>query len=305
MESYGKVGVISIGGINFKILPCGNFHLHYDLADYKGFYSSCFPENETINIPVNIFIDKTCNVPSRKPDFLDGRTRKIWIDGRNIYVQEKPDSFKTHLWDCEIVPNKSVINVFCGSPLISRKRNSVLVYNPFSYPLDYLAMMHILSYRAGFIMHAAGIIWCDHGFLFPGRSGTGKSTFSRHFAGRSDAACLSDDRMVIRKLKGNKFWMAGTPWLGDAGLCVNTAAKTEFVVFIKKAKRIAIRRLEYKEVLTRLLPALSIPWYDSVLSDMVLETCDNLLHSLKAVELSCLHYIDDIDEVIERILQAF
>ena len=293
---------VCIGGLFFRISQAERFLLEGVLPDYDKFHHSCFSKCNTIDVPVNIFVNKKNSTPYKKPDFTDGQTRKIWVGNNEIFVRESPRAFDNHLWECRIMPQKPLVEVFCGKPLIKKNTRNPIVSNPFGYPIDYLAAMHILSFYEGIIVHAAGIVWQDYGFLFPGRSGTGKSTFSKHFRDRNDSLCLSDDRIIIRKTKQHKFFMVGTPWLGEAGLCFNEKVCLNFLVFIRKSSRIKIVPVQKENVLDRFLPALSIPWYDSSATTKMLKFCATILMAIPVFELYCPKKITNIDEIMKEII---
>ncbi|HAM50351.1 MAG TPA: hypothetical protein DCP92_06510 [Nitrospiraceae bacterium] len=74
-------------------------------------------------------------------------------------------------------------NGHCG------KGGEKVVRNPFVYPLDLLILMYALAWREGIIAHAAGVVMRGRGYVFPGRSGTGKSTLVRQFNNATQYEC--------------------------------------------------------------------------------------------------------------------
>ncbi|MEW6554194.1 MAG: hypothetical protein AB1384_07915 [Actinomycetota bacterium] len=70
-----------------------------------------------------------------------------------------------------------------------------------------------LTAEGGTLMHAAGIVWEDEGFVFTGHTRAGKTTLSRGF---SVAAVLGDDLVAVRR-EGSGFTLYGTPWPGREG----------------------------------------------------------------------------------------
>jgi hypothetical protein len=102
--------------------------------------------------------------------------------------------------------------------LVQRYYDSSKPWNPLEYPLDELLWIHRLSMKQGVEMHGCGLITPDgRGFLLTGHSGAGKSTSARLWSRNSDARVLSDDRIILRA-EGDRIWMYGTPWHGDAGI---------------------------------------------------------------------------------------
>lgn len=176
-------------------------------------------------------------------------------------------------------------SVYCGGDLLDRQNGRVKVLNPVHYPLDQIMLMHHLASREGLLTHAAGADIDGRGLIFPGRSGAGKSTLSCLLAGQDSIRRLSDDRMIVRKLEGG-YRAYGTPWPGDAGIAVNASMPLTGICFIAHGTENRIRDLSPREAVERLLPVASIPWYDTDLLPAVLDTCDDLVASVPAYELT-------------------
>ena len=68
---------------------------------------------------------------------------------------------------------------------------------------------------------------------------------------------------------------------------------------MKKGSRERVRKLEKKEALQRLLPVLSVPWFDKAMLPLVLSFCDGLLAAIPALELE---FTPDPD--VKRLLAA-
>lgn len=108
--------------------------------------------------------------------------------------------------------------------------------------------------RSGIVLHASSME-DDHrkGFVFIGPSGSGKSTVISLL---KPERILSDDTTVIRK-SGGAYHMYANPWW-NMDKKVNILSPQKPVVlralfFIQKAKRVALRRMSYKESLATLL----------------------------------------------------
>jgi len=123
--------------------------------------------------------------------------------------------------------------------------------------------MYILALNGGALVHSAGAAIGGQAYLFAGRSGAGKSTFSRLLAD-GDMPCdlLSDDRMVVRLLPDG-FHAFGTPWPGDAGIASNHEAPLARIFFLKHSAKNAIVPLSPSAALDETLRVVSLPWYDA------------------------------------------
>ena len=155
------------------------------------------------DFPATGQLTKVFDTPDSWSMFRDG-DQYFWVD---IPASSggKPDcvvSFKRR-------PEK--VTVYCGDLLITEVDGRKMLMNPFSYPLDQILLMYTLAEREGAIMHATAVDLNGKGYLFPGRSGAGKSTISEIFLSKNHAV-LSDDRVVVRKIN-DTFSALGHPGL--------------------------------------------------------------------------------------------
>jgi hypothetical protein len=81
-------------------------------------------------------------------------------------------------------------------------------------PENYLRVLYawLCLDQSGLVVHAAGVISEGKGFVFFGRSGSGKTTVSRL---SMYSTVLSDDLVIIKASASGKFWLYGVPFRGD------------------------------------------------------------------------------------------
>jgi hypothetical protein len=180
------------------------------------------------------------------------------------------------------------VTVYCGESFVTERDGKKMLMNPIAYPLDQLLLMYALAEREGACMHAAALDLDGKGYLFPGRSGAGKSTIARSFTARN-RALLSDDRVVVRKI-GDKFRCFGTPWAGDAGIAENRSLPLNGIFFIHHGNENRIETITPREAFERLMPVTSIPWYDDKVMPAVLSFCEDLALHVPAY---VLHFTPD------------
>jgi len=77
--------------------------------------------------------------------------------------------------------------------------------------LDLLLWAHLLIGYEALIIHAAAVKYQGRAFLFPGLSGSGKSTWSKLASNRNNCEVLGEDKVILRK-KGAGFEVYGSPW---------------------------------------------------------------------------------------------
>lgn len=155
-------------------------------------------------------------------------------------------------------PDASAVAVYCSNEYVNGLGEA---NNPVRFPLDQVLLMYYLSNRKGAIVHSAGISVDGKGYLFPGESGAGKTTISKILGLRKGVQGLSDDRIIVRKTE-KSFAIFGTPWPGDAGIAVNESAPLSQIFFLVQSKENRVERITSAEAFRRLMPVLSVPWFD-------------------------------------------
>jgi hypothetical protein len=89
----------------------------------------------------------------------------------------------------------------------------------------------LLLQEEGILLHAASLVIDGKGFLFPGESGTGKTTLARKFP---EGVLLSDEISCVKRI-GGSFVAIGTPFLGEFHKGVsNRVVPLERILFIQK-----------------------------------------------------------------------
>lgn len=95
------------------------------------------------------------------------------------------------------------------------KKDTTWKVSDLIYDLLQIILINFLAQNGGFFVHSVGVKDTDgSGFLFPAKSGGGKSTTARLWDRNTKAKILNDDRVILRKIR-KKFFIFGTPWHGD------------------------------------------------------------------------------------------
>ncbi len=201
-----------------------------------------------------------------------------------LYVTDQYPPFAKPVWTAQLCLKAGRVIVFCSSDIINTQTRS-LALNPVTYPLDQIMLMNFLAHHEGVIVHAAGWAQNNSGWVFPGKSGAGKTTLAGYLSGLNSGAVLSDDRIVIRRT-GHTFQMHGTPWPGEGGHAVNLGVELKQMAFLSKGSENRMAELSASDTIGRLLPVLSIPWYDKEKTAAMMAFCDHLISRIPAYELT-------------------
>lgn len=144
----------------------------------------------------------------------------------------------------------------------------------------------IIEYRA-MLIHSSAISLDGEAYLFTAPSGTGKSTHTRlwreHFGDR--ALMINDDKPIVRERDG-RFFVYGTPYMGQYRLGANIYAPIKAVCIISRGEQNEIERLTAEECISALLNQTLIP-SDEGLMDALLSTFEKFIVSVPVYRLRC------------------
>ena len=156
----------------------------------------------------------------------------------------------------------------------------------FSTVWRFLAVL-FLAPRQGLLHHTAAALFGGRMWLFPGRSGIGKSTLARLLSGHPEFEVIGDDAAVTRcwdasPSTGGGYRAYGTPWPSSAGFAVAAAAPLGGLLFLEQQPENRIEALSPREAFHRLLPATNLLWWHPEWMPVMLEACDRLTRSVPA-----------------------
>ncbi|MCL5023992.1 MAG: hypothetical protein M1497_11630 [Nitrospirae bacterium] len=189
-------------------------------------------------------------------------------------------------------PRSGEAAVYCGKADMVEAGGREMLRNPFTYPLDQLLLMYVLAHKEGALLHASAVDFGGRGYLFPGRSGAGKSTISRYLAAKGHEV-LSDDRVAVRNMKTG-FSIFGTPWSGEARIAANANLPLHGIFFVGHGSENRIEEIPPGEAARRLMPVTSIPWFDREAVTAILLFCEDLVLNVPAYDL---HFIPGAEVV--------
>ncbi len=279
---------LTIGGVRMVVSRSPDV----DLCSADKFYGEFLEEGKNAGKPGDVGIKIVFGqIPdtSGMTTLLDGG--QSWsmfrTGGDRIIKFDRLDSGKSYMV-VRFDPSVEQVTVFCSDEFVI---DGVSTWNPVLYPVDLILLMYYLSARGGAIVHASGMVIDGRAFIFPGRSGAGKTTISKRFALRKGVRGLSDDRIIVRKT-GEAFTMFGTPWPGDAGMAVNKSAPLTGIFFLVQSGENRIERITGGEAFRRFMPVLSIPWHDKEVIRRIFSFVEELTSRVSSY---LLHFTPGID----------
>jgi hypothetical protein len=295
---------MKIGGLNLAISSEISNVLQNPDPTYRSFLRKVndHPRLKPADIEIHIRFGEIPITENLIKLFDSQQSWSMLQDENHYCLRYNPPAFKQPLWLAKISRDFTQATVFCSEKMVTQKNGGSVLSNPVHYPLDQILIMYILARKQGALLHAAGIDIHGRGYIFPGKSGAGKSTITGQLAVRKNIGLLSDDRIVVRKIDG-AFKAYGTPWPGEAGIAVNKSVPLSGIFFINHASSNRIKEITPKQALRRLLPVTSIPWYDREIMSEILTFCEDLILNVPIYDLHFKPTVEVVD-VFEQFVSA-
>lgn len=269
---------VSLGGLCFVLHTDGPPLLPETDESYRQFIldPAAADAGETIDVRVSV-----AEVRPRGGTLLfDSGSWGVHALGDERSVVFRPPALPAPLCEARFRPGSREVELVCAPSHLESSAGVAGIRSPFRYPLDQVLTMYFLG-GTGLILHAAGIVQRGSAVVLPGVSGAGKSTITRLAAAWNGARPLSDDRVILR-VRDGEVTAHGTPWPGEAGVAERLDAPARWLLFLEKGERNAVRTITPREALARLLPAMSLPWFDAERLEGGLGACDAIIRALPA-----------------------
>lgn len=293
---------MEIAGMNFTLNGDESLHLQDSRPAYHPFIQDGSHKKPPTGIDIFLEIRETMpKTAGLHQIFNSGNAWSMYRDDKGYCVSFDPPEYDEPIWLAKVNRDFTRATLFCSREFVTHGSNKVRLVNPVTYPLDQILLMYILAERKGLLVHALGFISKDRGYLFPGRSGDGKSTLARELEQKEGFELLSDDRLVIKK-SGNTFKVYGTPWPGDAGIALNRGVGLSAVFFLEHGLINRIEKLDHRKAVERLLSVVSVPWFDKDVVPPILSSCEELINQVQAYTL-CFKPGIQVADLLERFIE--
>jgi hypothetical protein len=274
---------LTIANVSFSL----KFNAPLTPSDFDKTFNSFLKTNNdsaSIDIEISFNLDTPPNTTKLTKIYDGGLSWSMFKNSCNYYMMQNPSSLENKpQWVTSFAQKIKKVTIFVDKSLVFKNNERFTVPNLISNPVGQILLMYFLSNNKGALIHAAGAEFEGRGYIFPGKSGAGKSTLTRQLACIDGFSVLSDDRIVVRKTE-NTFKAFGTPWPGEAGTVVNRSVNLSGIFFISHASSNKIKDLKPQKALEKLLPVVSIPWYDKEVMIKILDFCGELVSNIPAYE---------------------
>lgn len=158
------------------------------------------------------------------------------------------------------------------------------------YALDTALMLLYAFASAEFdtlLLHASVVEYDGRGYIFLGKSGTGKSTHSRLWTGNiAGATLLNDDNPVVRIIDGTVY-VYGSPWSGKTPCYVSRKVEAGGIVRLQQAPHNRLTRLPAVRAYAALLPSCSSMKWDHEMASALHSTISHVIARVPVYSLEC------------------
>ena len=153
------------------------------------------------------------------------------------------------------------------------------------------AMMLLYTFRTSahetLLVHASVIEYEGRGYMFLGRSGTGKSTHTalwlKYFGDR--ARIINGDKPIFR-FDGEKMIACGTPWCGKEGFNINADSPVRAVCFLERGETNEICSISPADALMRVFSQILMPKKEQGI-DLLFPLLEKMLKTTPCYLLKC------------------
>ena len=139
------------------------------------------------------------------------------------------------------------------------------------------------------LFHSATVSFEGKGYMFLGKSGTGKSTHARLWLKHINGVeLMNDDNPAVRVKPNGTAVVYGTPWSGKTPCYKNVSAPLGGIVLLSQAPYNRITRLNGIGAYAAIVPSISGKRWDSRIADGLHETENTLAGNIPVWHLDCL-----------------
>ena len=142
--------------------------------------------------------------------------------------------------------------------------------------------------NATLMVHASVVDCEDGGFMFLGKSGTGKSTHARQWLELfHDAELLNDDNPIVRVIE-NEVLVFGSPWSGKTPCYKNASTSLRGIVRLSQAPLNRASKSAPLQAYASLMPSCSCLRWDPEATRILHETVETVISKVGVWSLECL-----------------
>lgn len=273
-----KVFVYTVAGHTFSVRAEEGIDLSEALSQYVPFAEVPAAEKDSVF--------RLRVVPASGLDVPQGLTEEFSQDddGSQIRLCRTPEGagwFEFSLWG-------KLSGVMLVDAAFTQATLAVHDHGSFALNNALMVMYAMRTARLGTALFHAAVIGQDgRGYLFLGKSGTGKSTHSRLWQKYIPGVQLINDDNPVVRMKGGMAYVYGSPWSGKTPCYRNVRMPVRAMVMLQQSPTNAIRRLGTLEAYAAILGSVSGMQWNRRVADALHHTEEKLLSCVPIWHLDC------------------
>lgn len=142
--------------------------------------------------------------------------------------------------------------------------------------------------RGRLMVHASVVVREGKGYIFLGRSGTGKSTHTRLWLRHIEGSRLLNDDNPVVYVEEGQVKVSGSPWSGKTPCYINEEYPLQGIVRLSQAPHNEISPVKGIRAYASFLPSCSCMKWNKAQSDMVSDTVMQVINNVQVWHLECL-----------------
>ena len=136
------------------------------------------------------------------------------------------------------------------------------------------------------ILHCNYMVYNNHGILFSGPSGIGKSTQGNLWKRYRNASIKNGDKGLLLKDDG-KWHVDGWPVCGSAEICENERHKIGAIVFLNQGKENIVTLLDKKSAIKKMISQITINYWNQDFVHKAFTLIEEICDNVNIYELTC------------------
>ena len=273
-----------VAGHAFAVTLPDGFSKEEHLSPYEPFLCDDEAVEPLFRLRVELVDDLHETEPGVVKDVMNDEAPYFWLFEAEAGVYNFGFSYLKNYPDCILKPSADYKD---NVVYVARNYASRLLEFALSNAMMLLYTFNTTPYDT-LMVHASVIAYEGEGYVFLGKSGTGKSTHSRLWLENIEGTyLLNDDNPVIRVI-GDEVLVYGTPWSGKTPCYKNEVIPLKAVVRLSQAPYNKIEQYMPLRSYASLMPACSCMRWDRRSTDALHKTVEKVIKVVKGWHLECL-----------------
>ena len=273
-----------VAGHAFTVSLPDGFSKEEHLSPYEPFLCSEESVSPLFKLRVEFVEDLHDVAPGQVKDVMNDEAPYFWLFEETEGKYNFGFSYYKSHPECILKPSEDYKDNVVYLP---RKKAENLMEFSLSNAMMLLYTFNTTPYDT-LMIHASVIAYKDGGYVFLGRSGTGKSTHSRLWLENIEGAwLLNDDNPIIRVIDG-AVNIYGSPWSGKTPCYKNVVLPLKGVIRLSQAPYNKIEKLNPLRAYASLMPACSCMRWDRRSTDALHKTVESVITRVNGWHLECL-----------------